>query len=69
LGKIHDGLSQQHHLAQKAFDLNEKDQGFIGKTFDAAKNNIGASGEGRAWYESQTHVVGAFRQRPGFNGN
>jgi hypothetical protein len=60
LGKIHDGLSQQHHLAQKAFDLNEKDQGFIGKTFDAAKNNIGASGEGRAWYDPKRMWSGLF---------
>jgi hypothetical protein len=60
LGKVYDGLSQQHHLAQKAFDLNEKDQGFIGKTFDAAKNNIGASAEGRAWYDPKRMWSGLF---------
>ncbi|MBP9091046.1 hypothetical protein KBI23_08455 [bacterium] len=60
LGKIYDGLSQQHHLAQKAFNLNETDQGFIGRTFDAAKNNIGASGEGRPWYDPKSMWSGLF---------
>lgn len=60
LGKVYDGLSQQHHLAQKAFNLNEKDQGFIGRTFDAAKNNIGASGEGRPWYDPKSMWSGLF---------
>ncbi len=60
LRKVYDGLSKQHHLAQKAFNLNEKDQGFIGKTFDAAKNNIGTSGEGRAWYDPKRMWSGLF---------
>lgn len=60
LGKVYDALSKEHHLAQKAFNFNEKDQGFIGKTFDAAKNNIGASGEGRAWYDPKRMWSGLF---------
>jgi hypothetical protein len=60
LGKIYDSLSQQHHLALKSFQLNEKDQGFIGKTFDAAKNTIGTSGEGRSWYDPKSMWSGLF---------
>lgn len=60
LGKIYDDLSKEHHLAQKAFKLNETDQGFIGRTFDAAKNNIGASGEGRPWYDPKSMWSGLF---------
>ncbi len=60
LGKVYDALSREHHMAQKAFSLNEKDQGFIGKTFDVAKNNIGASGEGRSWYDPKRMWSGLF---------
>ncbi|CAN5154822.1 hypothetical protein BH11CYA1_BH11CYA1_07300 [soil metagenome] len=60
LGSIYRDLSQQHHQALKTFKLNEQDQGFIGKTFDAAKNNIGASGEGRPWYDPKSMWSGLF---------
>lgn len=45
-----DEILQKHNDAFTIAQEAMKDQGIIGQTFDAAKNNIGTTGEGKAWY-------------------
>ena len=44
-------LAGEHAFSQKALKQELSKQGFIGNAFDAAKNNIGTSGQDKSWYE------------------
>jgi len=44
-------LSGEYMSSEKVLQQSLAKQGLIGNAFDAAKNNIGSSGEGKSWYE------------------
>lgn len=51
MAEVYARLRQQHMDVSADHRLSAESQGFIGRAFDSAKNNIGASGEGRGWYD------------------
>jgi hypothetical protein len=57
---VYKNLLQQHNEAASSLSKDEKSQGIIGKAFDAAKNNIGTSAEGKAWYDPRRMWSGLF---------
>lgn len=54
LQAIYRQLLDQHKQVEQGQKNNEQAQGIIGKTFDAAKNHIGSSAAGHAWYDPRS---------------
>ena len=58
-------LKTNFDKTQADWSKGTQSQGLIGRTFDAAKNHIGTSGDGKAWYDPRRLWSGIFNSDVG----